>query len=158
MGNIFSGSEIVEIGIQIERNGKDFYETLAGQSKNAAAGEAFIFLAKEEEKHIVVFQGILNKTDKYEPVESYPGEYMAYMNALAAEYIFTQKDKGELIAKGIGTDKEAVDTAIRFEKDSIIFYEGMKRIVPQYQQNIIQELILQEQAHLNKLSIVKKNI
>ncbi len=32
MGNIFAGSEIVELGIQIEKNGRDFYNTLIKQS------------------------------------------------------------------------------------------------------------------------------
>ncbi len=33
MGNIFAGSEIVELGIQIEKNGRDFYNTLAKKIK-----------------------------------------------------------------------------------------------------------------------------
>jgi rubrerythrin len=158
MGNIFAGSEVVELGIQIERNGKDFYEALAVQFKNPKVSESFSFLAREEEKHIAVFQGILKKTAQYEPPQSYPGEYLAYMNALASDHIFTQKDKGKTTAQGIKTDKDAVDMALGFEKDSIIFYEGMKRIVPAYEQKIIDELIIQEQAHLSKLSVLKKSL
>jgi rubrerythrin len=158
MGNIFAGSEVVELGIEIERNGKDFYEALAAQSKNPKVRESFSFLAKEEEKHIVAFQGILKKTEQYEPAQSYPGEYLAYMNALASEHIFTQKDKGKSTASRIKTDKEAVDVAIGFEKDSIIFYEGMKNMVPAHEQKVIDELIIQEQAHLSKLSLLKKDL
>ncbi len=158
MGNIFAGSEAVELGIQIERNGKDFYEALAEQSKNLKVRESFSFLAKEEEKHIAAFQEILRKTEQYEPAQSYPGEYLAYMNALANDHIFTQKDKGKSTARGIKTDKEAVDMALGFEKDSIIFYEGMKRMVPAYDQKIIDELIIQEQAHVSKLSALKKDL
>ena len=158
MGNIFAGSEAVELGIQIERNGKDFYEALAEQSKNLKVRESFSFLAKEEEKHIAAFQEILRKAEQYEPAQSYPGEYLAYMNALASDHIFTQKDKGKSTARGIKTDKEAVDMALGFEKDSIIFYEGMKRMVPAYDQKIIDELIIQEQAHVSKLSALKKDL
>jgi rubrerythrin len=158
MANIFAGSEVIEIGIQIEKNGRDFYNTLAKQSKIAKAGDVFNYLAAEEEKHIKVFQGILEKTEKYQPPESYPGEYFAYMNALASEYIFTQKDKGKEIAQSIKTDKEAVDLGIGFEKDSIIFYEGMKKVVPEYNHKIIDELIAQEQNHLRQLSDLKKSL
>jgi len=45
MGNIFAGSEIVEIGIQIEKNGRDFYNTLDKQSKNEKAKEIYRFLS-----------------------------------------------------------------------------------------------------------------
>jgi rubrerythrin len=158
MGNIFAGSEIVEIGIQIEKNGRDFYNTLASQSRNQKAKDIFKYLAGEEAKHIVVFQKILGGVEKYEPPESYPGEYFAYMNALASEYIFTQKDKGKEIAQSIKTDKKAVDLGIGFEKDSIIFYEGMKKVVPEYSHKIIGDLILQEQNHLRQLSDLKKSL
>ena len=158
MGNIFAGSEIVELGIEIERNGRDFYNTLTSQSKNQKAGEIFRYLAGEEDKHIKVFQEILNKTEKYEPSGLDADEYFAYMNALASEYVFTQKDKGKEIAKTIKSDQEAVEMGIGFEKDSIIFYEGMKKAVPEYGLKVINELIMQEQSHLKKLSDLKKTL
>jgi rubrerythrin len=158
MSNVFSGSEIVEIGIQIEKNGRDFYNTLAEKSKNPKAIELFKFLAGEEEKHIVAFQEILEKVEKYEPPESYPGEYFAYMKALAGEHIFTQKDQGKQQAVKASGEKEAVNMGIGFEQDSIVFYEGMKKVVPEFGQKIIDELIIQEQAHLRQLVDLKKTL
>lgn len=118
MGNIFAGNEIVEIGIQIEKNGYDFYTTL----------------------------------------KSYPGEYFAYMSALASEYVFTQKDKGKDIAKKTKSDNEAIDLGIGFEKDSILFYEGMKKVVPEYDLKIVDQLIEQEQYHLKMLTDLKHGV
>ena len=157
MVNIFTGSEIVEFGIQIEKNGRDFYKTLINQSKNQKAKDTFKYLAGEEEKHIAVFQEILNRVGKYEPPESYPGEYFAYMSSLASEHVFTQKDKGKELAKNIASDKEAIDSGIGFEKDSIIFYEGMKKVVLEHDHKVIDELIMQEQSHLRQLSDLKKS-
>ncbi|MDD4900410.1 MAG: ferritin family protein [Candidatus Omnitrophica bacterium] len=158
MGNIFSGSEIVEIGIQIEKNGRDFYQTLIGKIKSLKAKEVFEFLVKEEEKHIKVFQGILDSLDKYDPPESFPGEYFAYMKALANEYIFTQKDTGKLIAQKVSSDKQALDMGIGFEKDSIIFYGGMKKTVPEYDLKVLDSLIDQEQQHLRMLSELREEV
>ena len=158
MGNIFAGSEIVELGIQIEKNGRDFYDILAGQSKNQKLKDVFGYLKAEEEKHIVVFQKILEKMENYQPVESYPGEYFAYMNALASNYVFTQKDKGKEIARKIKSDKEGVDMGIGFEKDSILFYEGMKKTVSEHERGTIDELIMQEQKHLKQLLDLKKTL
>ena len=158
MGNIFSGSDVIEIGIEIEKNGKDFYDALSNKSKNQGAKGVFKYLAGEEEKHIMAFQEILKKVNKYEPAEGYPGEYLAYMNALAGEYIFTEAGKGIMIAKKLNSDSEAVNAGIGFEKDSILFYEGMKKMVPDYEYNALDELIRQEQEHLNKLAELKKNL
>jgi len=158
MANIFGGSEIVEMGIQIEKNGMDFYEVLAEQSKNKKANEIFKFLEGEEEKHIAAFQKIFDSVKMYEPPESYPGEYFAYMKSLADEHVFTKKDMGKEIARKTRGDKEAVRLGIKFEKDSITFYEGMKKVVPENQHKIIDALIAEENGHLLKLSGLRDSL
>jgi rubrerythrin len=158
MATIFSGSEIVRMGIQIEENGKAFYETLANQTKTDKAQELYRFLSAEEQKHIVVFQNILDKLDNSEPAEAYPGEYLEYMKVLADEYVFTQKDKGKHLAKQIKTDKDAVELGIKFEKDSILFYEGMKKSIPQTHHKVVNELILQETSHFRQLADLKRSL
>jgi rubrerythrin len=80
------------------------------------------------------------------------------MNALASEHVFTQKDKGEEAAKAAKSDREAVEKGIGFEKDSIIFYEGTKKVVPEHDRQIIDELIIQEQGHLRQLSELKNKL
>jgi rubrerythrin len=144
------------MGIQIEKNGKDFYEALAEKVKDKKARDAFSFLAGEEGKHIAVFQSILSSVQRYAPQESFQGEYAAYMKALSAEQVFVKKNKGKEAAKKITTAREAVELGIGFEKDSIIFYEGMKRAVSQEDSAAIDRLIQQEYAHLTKLAALKK--
>lgn len=158
MGNLFSGSEIIELGIQIEKNGRDFYHAVAKQSGIPKAAEVFRYLAREEERHILIFEKILEKRERYEPPQAYAEEYFAYMNALAGEHIFTQAHKGEETAGKMVSDMEAVDMGIKVEQESILFYEGMKKVVPDYDHKIIDDLILQEQVHLTHLTELKKDI
>lgn len=158
MPGVFTASEIVEIGIRIEENGRDFYKSLFGKTKNKKAKEIFKFLAGEETQHIITFQKILDKLDKYEAIDSYPGEYLSYLTTLAGEYVFTKKDVGAKIAKDTKSDKEAIDLGIGFEKDSIVFYEGIRKVVPLNQHEVIDELVSQEEEHLKKLSQLKKEL
>jgi len=157
MGNIFAGSEVVELGIQIERNGRDFYAILAKQAKEEKARGVFEYLAGEEEKHIRAFEKILGSTEKYEPQGLESDSYFAYMNALAGEYVFTKKDEGKKAAIAIKSSKEALDKGIGFEKDSIIFYEGIKQVVPEYEVKTIEALIREEEKHLLRLIALKKD-
>lgn len=158
MGNIFAGSEVVEMGIQIEKNGRDFYNEMAGRTESQKSREIFEYLAQEEEKHIAAFQEILDSVRKYEPPEAYTAEYFAYMNSLASGYVFTQKDKGQEIARNTKSDMEAVEVGIKAEKDSILFYEGMIKVVPDYHYKILEELIGQEKGHLAKLLDLQKEL
>ena len=158
MGNIFKGREVVEIGIQIEKNGRDFYSKMAARSGEPVARNLFEYLAGEEEKHIAVFQGMLDEMDRYEEPESYPGEYLAYMSDLAGEHVFAGRDKGVEAAKRITDDGQAIDFGIGIEKDSIVFYLGMKRVVSTDDHYILDKLILEEQKHLEQLIGLKKDI
>ena len=156
MGESFSQCEVVELGIQIEKNGIDFYNELAATTKSQEAKDVYLYLAGEEEKHIAVFQSIFNSTCEYSPSEVYPEEYFAYMNTLAGQYVFTQKDKGIEVAKGAKSDVGAVELGIKLEEDSIAFYEGMKKVLAERDHSKIDGLIKQEQDHLKKLTDLKR--
>lgn len=157
MGNIFSGSEIVEMAVQIEKNGRDFYNRAAGLSKNKDAKELFKYLASQEERHIKVFEGILSAVKKYEPVEAYTDEYFSYIKALSEGHIFTKEKKNDEIAMVVKDEKNAIELGIGFEKDSILFYHEMKNFVPEAERSIIENLLKEEQRHLKKLSLLKRS-
>ena len=155
MGNVFSASEIVEIGIEIEKNGRDFYAELVRVSKNEKAKEVFGFLGAEEEKHIKRFKELLSQVKKYDTSEAYTGEYFSYLRALSEGYVFTKSGKGAETAKNIKKEKEAVEAGIGFEKDSILFYHEMKKFVLEGEQKIIDKLLEEEQEHLRRLTELK---
>ena len=77
---------------------------------------------------------------------------------MASGYVFTRENKGKEIAASTNSESEAIDLGIKFEKDSIVFYEGMRKIVPENEQNIIDELIDQEKSHLAKLVRLKEEL
>ncbi len=157
MGQInFSGCEIIEMGIQIEKNGRDFYKTLAEASDSPEAKEVFEYLAKEEEGHIDVFQKLSEGLCDYEPKEVYTDEYFAYLRALAEQYVFTQKDKGKKIAEKVKTSQEGLELGIQFEKDSILVFEEMKKFVSEKNRGLVDKLIAEEKKHLSRLSEIKE--
>jgi len=155
MGIFFSVSEVVQMGIQIEKNGKDFYSRVAELAKTEKVKEAFLFLEGEEEKHIKVFKEILSGVEKYEPPESYPEEYFSYLKALSEDYVFTKEKMGEEMARRSRDEREAIEAGIGFEKDSILFYQEMKNLVKRETHEIINRLINEEKKHLTKLYQLK---
>ena len=155
MGRFFSVSEVVQMGIQIEKNGKDFYSRVAELAKTDKVKEAFLFLESEEEKHIKVFKEILSGVEKYEPLESYPEDYFAYLKALSENYVFTEEKMGEEVARKSKDEREAIEAGIGFEKDSILFYQEMKNLIKGETHETIDRLIDEEKKHLTKLYQLK---
>ncbi len=158
MSDSFSGSEVVALGIQIEKNGFDFYSDLASAMKDEKAKKVFEYLAVEESKHVKVFSKILNSVQDYEPVELYPEEYFSYLKKIADQSVFTKKDKGHEIASKIKNSKEAIEMAVSFEEESIRFFEEAKKTVSAEDEFLIDKIILQEENHINKLNDLKKTV
>ncbi len=156
VANKLSSSDIVKYAVQIEKNGRDFYAQAAKQAKAERVREIFEFLSNEEQLHIAAFEEILRQIDTHEPPERYPGEYADYMLALAEESVFTKEKQGSEIARTLRNDKQALELAIGFEKDSILFYYEMKRFVWDGLHKDVDKLITQEQEHLKKLSDILK--
>lgn len=152
MNNVYAGKEIVELGVEIEKNGQSFYKTLARHSKERKIKDIFLFLSTEEGKHIKVFEKILQE---HAPRLTNPGiffdDYFAYLSDLADAAVFTQPEQGKKIASKVKSTKEALRLAIGFEKDSIVFYEGMKKLVPGRDRAFIDAVIMQEERHLRRL-------
>ena len=155
MAEKLSACELAEIAVQIEKNGMDYYFALAEKSDNPEMRLIFEYLAREEEKHIDIFKKVSDDSCDYQPKEVYPDEYFAYLRALAGQYIFTKEKAGRDIASKVKDYKEGIDLGIQFEKDSILFYEEMQKMVPEKDKSTVEKLILEEKKHLRKLCDLK---
>ena len=154
----FSGSELINIAIGIERRGIAFYDIMTRSTKNAIAREIFKYLGDMEQEHIRTFQGMLAEADKYQFPETPTGEYTAYLQALVDSAVFSDDFVTSEMATKVGSDIEAMELAIGAEKDSILFYYEMKDIMPQRAQPTVNKIIAEEKSHLRQLSELKKKL
>ena len=151
----FSGSELINIAIGIERRGIAFYDVMTRSTKNAEARDVFQYLADMERDHMQIFQGMLSEADKYQPSETYAGEYAAYLQALVDSTVFNDDTVTSELATRTNSDIEAMELAIGAEKDSILFYYEMKDLMPRRSQPTVDKIISEEKSHLTQLSALK---
>ena len=78
MPEIFKAAEILKTAIRIEENGIVFYREMVNKFKEKNLQDIFNFLAEEDERHRKIFEDMLSKSEQYDMVDSYPGEYEAY--------------------------------------------------------------------------------
>jgi len=150
---LFNVSEIFEFAIQIEENGEKFYRKVAQKIENQGLKKTFNFLADQEVKHKAVFKEMASELDKYEPPESYPGEYFTYLKSYAENLIFPKElEKDSLSANDITS---ALDFAIRRELDSILYYQDVKGFISKAFENKIEKIIEEERKHFIQLSEIK---
>ena len=153
--SLFEPSEIYQFAIKIEENGEKFYRRMSQKFKESKVKEIFSYLADEETKHKKIYQEMVSKIEKYEPLESYPGEYFTYLRAYADNVIFSKEKLEEKISK-IGDLVSAIEFGMNIERDSILYYQDIKNLVPENRRIPIDKIIEEERRHFLKLLEIKK--
>ncbi|MDP8263356.1 MAG: ferritin family protein [Candidatus Ancaeobacter aquaticus] len=156
MSKLFSIEGIIQLAIQVERNGKFFYDTLAREIDDASVKELFQQLAHAEENHVRTFEDIMEASGTEKEGILQTEDYYLGMNRLAGNYVFTEENKGAEMAAQIKDISQALELAIGFEDQSIEFYTTMKEGFPEDAQKAIEAIIEQEHMH-KKLLTERKN-
>jgi len=146
----FNANEILKMAEQIERNGYKFYTTAAENVADSESKEFLLKLADMESLHEAYFASIrseLSDKEKETTVFDPDGEVDLYLRALADTRIFFEKKID------VSSMEEILKAAITAEKDSIVFYLGMKNTIPErLGREKVDEIIEEEMKHITLLS------
>ncbi len=142
----YNADEILEIAEHIERNGANFYRNAAEKIDDENKKKLLLNLAEMEDEHELIFKKMreeLSDDDKLMTRFDPEDETAKYLKALADTRVFYEReiDRSSL--------KEIFEYAISSEKESIVFYLGMKNVVPaSLGKNKIDSIIKEEMNHI----------
>ncbi len=158
MSITFSGNELVNIAINIEKSGIAFYDIMTRSTENPAARTVFKHLVDMERQHVQIFQGMLRQAEKFTPPDSYDQDYAGYLKTLVDNAVFTSEKATSELASRVSSDLEALELAIGAEKDSILFYYEMAELIPAQSRATVRKIINEEKSHLRQLTEIKKRL
>lgn len=158
MSIVFSGGDLVNIAIGIERRGIMFYDIMAKSTDNEDARAVFEELAEMERQHIEIFEDMLGEADKHQPQEASTAGYSDYLQAILDDAVFTDDMITSEMAAQADSDIKALELGMRAEKDSILFYYEMKDIMPRRTVDVLDRIIAEEKSHLQQLSEIKRKL
>jgi rubrerythrin len=158
MSVFFSGRELVDVAIGIEKRGASFYNSLAKPGGAKTARDVYRYLGGEERKHIRIFQSMLSSVADYRTPETYSEEYDLYLKALVDSAIFPNDRVASEMAQKAGSDAEAIQLALSAEKESILFYSEMRGLVRRSDREVIDKIIEEERSHVRQLQDIKKGL
>lgn len=152
---------VLEMAEEIERNGAKFYRSAARRLTTASVKQMLLDLAAMEEEHEIKFTKMreeLGEAEKRTGVSHLDPDIQRYLKALAASRVFLNKEKPavKVTEKQSETDimKDIFRSAIRAEKDSIVFYVGLRELVPAaFGKDWIDAIIQEEMRHITTLSV-----
>jgi len=128
----FNADEVFEIAEQIEQNGAAFYRRASTLVKDSGTRELLLELAAMEDQHLATFQSMRVTLSKHEwkPVFDPDGQAEMYLRAIADGEIFNVKEDPAAVLSGSETPQQMVRLAIEREKDSVIFYQELREVIP----------------------------
>ena len=152
----YSADEIFEMAEQIERNGARFYRKAAEVVEEAHVSQLLRELAAWEEGHEKTFAAMradLRETERQNVVFDPDQETSVYLHALADGHVFDIRQDPVTRLSGKETAEDILRLAIGQEKDSIVFYLGLKEFTPtQLGRERIDEVIKEEMKHIGFLN------
>ncbi len=150
MSITFSVDEIFEMAEQIERNGAKFYRAAAAFENLSANRSLLLRLAEMEDDHEKTFSAMrakLSDAEKRSYTADPDNEGALYLQALADGKVFEAEPAKEL--SGSESAEQILNIAIGLEKDSVVFYQSMKDVVPRASgKEWLDEIIKQEIGHI----------
>ncbi len=149
----FTTDEASEMAIEIEKNGQVFYSAVAAQAADPQVKALFQDLAAQEQRHETVFTKMAGgmKESAGSPAAQYD-EYQTYLQAALRSAMFSGPDKGPELARQAKDVRAALQAAVSFEKDTLLFFYDLLELVGEADRKMVGDIIREEKAHVARLA------
>jgi rubrerythrin len=150
---IFRASEIVEMAMELEKSGELFYDAVAKKAVSDEVRALFEDLAEEERHHYGAFQKLTRATwDQSPTFEGDWDQYLTYLRATLDSTFFEGSDKALSLADQVSDEQEALQMALGFEKETMLFYFDLRDKVASADRSVVERIIAEEKRHVQRLS------
>ena len=127
----FSADEVLEMAGRIETTGAKFYRKAA--KLHVAARDLLMDIARQEDQHFATFAEMrakLTPSEKQPTAYDPYGESDLYLKAMVDGYAFDINEDPADLLTGRESLADVFKMAMGLEKDSIVFYLGLREVVP----------------------------
>jgi len=155
--NKYSIDEIMEMAIQTERLGYQFYTGMAEKfKKDEGLVKLFTTLANKEKVHERTFNNLKQMVAKHgtEPIEW--EEVTNYMRAFVESQFFLGRAKALPSMDHVKTVQDAVLFALGFEKETLLYFFELRSIVKE--KEVVDEVINEEKSHIRWLDTFRAGL
>ncbi len=155
MAMAFNADEVFEMAEEIERNGAKFYREAAAKAPDRKTKDIFLGLAAMEDGHLLTFRGMraaLGDQEKGGTTFDPDNEASLYLQAMAdAKGFEGMRNPAEKLT-GRESTEELFEIAIEAEKNSVMFYVGIKAMVDaRAGKDKVENIIREEVGHVAQL-------
>jgi rubrerythrin len=151
MAVTYNVGDLINNLIQLEACGNAYYSRLAEFTEKPLLNDLFQKLAGQELQHKKFYQKLLAETNIEVEIEE---DYHAYLQTIIDEKfdLKLDQDKAEVNLN------QAIDNAMKLEKDTLRFLDEFEKLIGKLHQDVIQNMKAQENEHLRLLQEYKQEL
>ena len=145
------------MAVKDEETGIAYYKALSEATNDDDLKDICMALALQEEIHAGHFRKMLDEIGMEKPKkEDYDGQYEKYLNYLLTSRAFPTPEEAAKRAGELANDKAGIKIAMEMEKDALIFYDEIRKLIPDTHINYVEAIIDEERKHLQDLDAILK--
>jgi len=146
--------DLLDLAVNLEKEGAEFYENLALLAKNKTTREIFKNFASDELKHVKIFTELKQSEQKGKDVP-YDSELKELIDGISHEEVLPLVHEGDIENIHPLT---AIKLGIKTEKNTVKFYKHiLKRMKTEEGKKTLGKLIIEEKRHAADLTEMHKN-
>jgi rubrerythrin len=150
---LFKAADIVELAMQVEKSGEAFYRAVAGKAQSTESRELFEYLADQEVNHYKVFQRFSQSVQENPFMTDEEWDmYMDYLNGTVQSAFFEGPDKALALAETVTEEQQAINMAIGFEKETLLFFYDLRDRIPDRDRSYVDRIVEEEKRHIRRLA------
>jgi rubrerythrin len=158
----YNSAEVLEIAIQMERNGAAFYRRAAALRAGHPEVSILERLAAMEDQHLIDFEALraaLPPAGRLDPMDEASRDALLYLDAIAG----AQSGEGaEQVTARLG-GHESLDailqTAIVLEQRAVLYYVGLADLVPvDLGRSVVLHILGEERGHVAVLEAERRRL
>ena len=130
-----------------------FYRLSDPETASPEVRELFEELAEQEKRHYAAFSQLTRTVWEQSP--SFQGDwdqYLMYLQASIQSTFFQGSDKALSLAQKVSDEKEALQMALGFEKETMLFFYDLRDKVSDADKPVVERIIAEERAHVHRLA------
>jgi len=144
----YSRAELFQMAVELESGAEQFYLSTAKMFMGRPLQRPFETIARQERTHAKMYERLLAKSQE-EGLEMPSGDTALYVRAVLDSDILKGLRQKH---RSIGSELDAIRFAVGMEKETVLFYYGLRDFAAATELEVLDSIIRQERKHLIQVS------
>jgi rubrerythrin len=147
-----TGADVIDMAVQTETRGEQFYRQAAREAQDPEARQLFEFLAGEETRHRTIFSGLSAGIVASEIDPQTWAEALMYIEATVDRAFFRGSGAPLREIDPGAAEADLLRQAIEFEKETLLFFVSLRDLVQPASQRLVDDIVREERSHVATLA------